>query len=307
MRTFRLRRFRDQEGQAFVLSFLFLTVLLGMSAAVLDVGAWYRAQRHLQASVDAAALAGAQALPDDPALANALANEYLDKNGGAATRAVSLTSLESSNDSVSVTATRQAPGFFSKVLGIHSVRVGAKARATGGSRPSEVTGVGPIAVDEKHPDLQCKPLPCFGHATTLDLKKTGPGAFRLVNIDGSHGGTGPPILADWIENGYSGWMPLDWYFSDPGAKFNSSQVKDALDSRLGDELLFPVYRGTRGGGANFEYEVIGWVGFVTTGYDIHGSKSQLFGYFTRVIWQGIQGQTGGSSVDFGVRSVSLSE
>jgi hypothetical protein len=39
-------------------------------------------------------------------------------------------------------------------------------------------------------------------------------------------------------------------------------VQDALDARLGHELLFPVYRGTRGGGANFEYEVIGWVGFV---------------------------------------------
>jgi hypothetical protein len=170
-----------------------------------------------------------------------------------------------------------------------------------------VTGVGPIAVDEKHPMLQCKPLPCFNEDTTLDLKKTGPGAFRLVNIDGSRGGTGPPILADWIENGYSGWMPLDWYYSDPGAKFNSSQVQSALDDRIGDELLFPVYRGIRGNGANFEYEVIGWVGFVVTSYDIHGSKSQLFGYFTRVIWHGIQGQTGGSSTDFGVRSVSLSE
>jgi hypothetical protein len=84
-------------------------------------------------------------------------------------------------------------------------------------------------------------------------------------------------------------------------------VRGALDARLGHELLFPVYRGTRGGGANFEYEVVGWVAFVTTSYDIHGSRSKLTGYFTRVIWQGIQGQTGGSSEDFGVRSVSLSE
>jgi hypothetical protein len=79
------------------------------------------------------------------------------------------------------------------------------------------------------------------------------------------------------------------------------------EDRARDHELSNEYRANIGGGANFEYEVIGWVGFVTTGYDIHGSKSQLFGYFTRVIWQGIQGQTGGSSVDFGVRSVSLSE
>jgi Flp pilus assembly protein TadG len=305
MRTPRQRR--DENGQAFVLSILFLAVLLAISAAVLDVGAWYRAHRHLQASVDAAALAGAQALPDDPSAAAALANEYLDKNGGATTRAVTIKSKEWTNDSVSVTASRQAPGIFAKVLGISTVKVSAKATATGGGRPSEVTGVGPIAVDEQHPMLQCSPMPCFDEPTELDLKKTGPGAFRLVNIDGSHGGTGPHILADWIERGYDGWMPLDWYYSDPGAKFNSSHVRDALDARIGDELLFPVYRGTRGGGANFEYEVIGWVGWVTTSYDIHGSKSKLFGHFTRVIWQGIQGHTGGSSEDFGVRSVSLSE
>jgi Flp pilus assembly protein TadG len=306
MRTPR-SRFRDERGQAFVLSILFLATLLAISAAVLDVGAWYRAHRHLQASVDAAALAGAQALPDDPALAAALADEYLDKNGGATTRTIGLKSVESASDSVTVTASRQAPGIFAKVLGIETVKVTAKATATGGLRPDEVTGVGPIAVDEQHPLLQCSPNPCFEEETTLDLKKTGPGAFRLVNIDGSHGGTGPHILADWIRQGYDGWMPLGWYYSDPGAKFNSSHVKDALDERLGDELLFPVYRGTRGGGANFEYEVVGWVGWVTTGYDIQGSKSKLNGHFTRVIWQGIQGKTGGSSEDFGVRSVSLSE
>jgi hypothetical protein len=155
--------------------------------------------------------------------------------------------------------------------------------------------------------LQCKPLPCFGEPTTLDLKKTGPGAFRLVNIDGSHGGTGPGTLEDWTENGYDGWMPLDWYYSDPGAKFNSSQMQDALNDRIGDELLFPVYRGTRGGGANFEYEVIGWVGFVMTGFDARGSNGELYGSFTRVILQGIQGHTRGDSTVFGVRSASFSE
>ena len=54
-------------------------------------------------------------------------------------------------------------------------------------------------------------------------------------------------------------MDLGWYYSDPGAKFNSSHVKNALDARIGDDLLFPVYRSVRGGGANFEYEVVAWV------------------------------------------------
>jgi hypothetical protein len=86
--------------------------------------------------------------------------------------------------------------------------------------------------------LQCQPSPCFGQPTSIDLKKTGPGAFRLLNLDGSRGGTSPGILADWIEQGYEGFMPLGWYYSDPGAKYNSSQVEGAFDDRIGGELLF---------------------------------------------------------------------
>ena len=193
----------------------------------------------------------------------------------------------SPSDTIRVHAQKPMPGFFAKAFGIDSVNVGANASARSGV-PSAAKWAAPIAVDELHPLLQCTPLPCFDQQTTLDLEKVGPGAFRLVNIDGSHGGTGPGILADWITRGYDGWMPLNWYFSDSGAKFNSSQVKGALDARIGDELLFPVYRDTRSNGANFEYEVVGWVGFHLTGYNIQGSKkNQLHGWFTRIIWEGI--------------------
>ena len=49
-----------QSGQALVLTVVMLVSLLGMAALVLDVGSWYRAKRNLQATADAAALAGAQ-------------------------------------------------------------------------------------------------------------------------------------------------------------------------------------------------------------------------------------------------------
>jgi hypothetical protein len=102
-------------------------------------------------------------------------------------------------------------------------------------------------------------------------------------------------------------MPLGWYYSDPGAKFNSSQVRNALDARLNSVLLFPVYRGTRGGGANFEYEVVGWAGYVVTSYEIQGSKNnKLFGYFTSVAWEGIASETA-ANPNFGAHTVSLVE
>ena len=54
----------NQKGQSMVVSVVFLTVLMGMAALVIDVGSWYRAHRAAQSTADASALAGAQALPD---------------------------------------------------------------------------------------------------------------------------------------------------------------------------------------------------------------------------------------------------
>jgi hypothetical protein len=294
-----------ESGQVVVLLLTFLVVLLGIAAAAIDVGSWYRADRALQSSVDASALAAAQALPDDPGGASALAAEYAAKNGGGL-ESLSVSTAVVSNDTVVLTGKRTAPGFFSKILGVDSVDVHARAAARAGTL-EEARWAAPFGVDEQHPMLQCEPTPCFEEETALDLDKVGPGAFRIINIDGSHGGTGPPILADWIVRGYEGYMPLGWYYSDPGTKFNSSHVKDALDARLGSEMLFPIYRDTRGSGAGFEYEVVGWAGYVITSYEIQGSKdNKLNGYFKSVVWEGIGSQSS-SAPSFGARAVSLVE
>ena len=72
-------RLRSTHGQATVLTVVFLTVLLGLAALVLDVGSWYRAKRDAQSTADAAALAGAQGLPDTTN-AKGLAQQYAGKN-----------------------------------------------------------------------------------------------------------------------------------------------------------------------------------------------------------------------------------
>ncbi len=301
-----MKRISNDRGQAAVITVMFLATLLGAVAMVLDVGSWFREQRDTQSDADAAALASAQALPDDVGTASALASQYLDKNVAGAGREISFSSTYSPNDTVTVKVNRDAPGIFSKLFGINSVNVHAIAKARVGN-PGEARYAAPIAVDVKHPMLQCKPLPCFGTATQLDLEKVGPGAFRLLNLDGSKGGTGGKIDAEWILRGYDGYMPLAWYGSDPGAAFNDSKFREALDIRRGDELLFPVYDSTKGGGANFEYRVIGWVGFVVTDYKkAKGNNWIVEGYFVRVIWEGIQ-STSGAAEDFGVRAIELVE
>jgi hypothetical protein len=296
----------SERAQSLVITLVFMTVLIGMAAAVLDVGSWYRADRKLQANADAAALAGAHELPESTSDAELAAMDYANRNdGGVASSGIKFRTTHVPNDTIEVTADRPAPGFFTKLFGFHSVDVRAKAVARAGA-PNKARWAAPIGVDVKHPLLQCKPLPCFQENTTLDLTKTGPGAFRLVNIDESRGGVGPQILADWIRRGFDGYMPLNWYFSDPGAKFNSSHITGALDDRIGTTLLFPIYEETRGGGANFEYFVIGWVGFRLDSYEARGNSGKLHGQFTSVIWEGIMNESAPEN-DFGVRSIGLVE
>ncbi len=295
---------RDERGQATVLTVVFLSVLLGMAALAIDVGTWYKQKRDMQVVADAAALAGAQALPEDPSTATSLAIQYASQNGLTLSSSdISFSDEITAHDTINVHASSSAAGVFAKLFGIDTVSVGAAASARS-DNVDQARYAAPIAVNLSHPDLSGSGCPCFNDPTTLDLTKTGPGAFRLINIDGSRGGTSPGTLADWMQNGLDAFMGLGWYYSDPGAKFNSSQMQDALDARTGSELLFPVYDDVQRQGANFQYHVVGWVGFYLTGYDARGSSGLLYGYFTRVIWQGLQGQTGGAS-DLGVRAVQL--
>jgi Flp pilus assembly protein TadG len=299
---------RSESGQAILVTVLFLTVILGAAALTLDVGVWYREHRQAQATADAAALAGAQALPADPTQAVALAQQYAVVNGGALPAGgVSVRSDYATNDTVVVKVSRTAPGFFSRLFSIDSATVHANAAARAGV-PLQARWAAPIVVNKLHPMLSGPGCPCFKVSTTLPLGKTGaPGAFGLVNLDrNANGAVGTPVFSDWIEHGYNDYLPLGGYHSEPGARFNSSLVRAALAARIGSELLFPVYDTLTGGGANATYNVIGWVAFHLDAFDSgHGNSQTLSGYFTRVIWDGIQGSTNGSLPDFGVHSVSL--
>jgi hypothetical protein len=289
--------------------------LLGAVAMTLDVGSWYREHRQAQTTADAAALAAAQFLPNSDT-ATTTAQDYADKNGGGidAVKGVTFDNYLQPNDTVTVHITRTAPGFFSKLFSIDSASVHAHAAARTGV-PIDVRWAAPISVNKLHPMLAGPGCPCFGpsNETTLPLGKTGaPGAFALVNLDDSSTGTiGASTLGQWISKGFDAYLPLGDYLSDPGAKWNDGPIQDALQLRYDTDLLFPVYDILTGSGANAEYHVIGWVGFRLLTDDAGSSLSgggvsgSITGYFTQVIWDGIQSARGSSSPDFGVHSIEL--
>lgn len=312
-----MTRIRNDRGQATVLTVIFLVALLGAVAMVLDVGSWFREQRASQSTADAVALAAAQALPDSTGDAGILAGEYLGKNGGGDYQ-ITFESRAVANDTVTVEVEREAPGVFAKLFGIDSVTVGAKATAQAGGLDA-ARWVAPIVVNIKHPDLNCggsasKPVPCFGKATELNLDKLhkpgsgdAAGSFGLINLDNSSGGNvGASTLASWMSRGFDQYMKIGAYDAAPSANFNNGQFKSALNLRLNDDLLFPIYKTISGSGSNAIYDVVGWVGFNVTDFDANGSDGKVYGSFTKVIWEGIQSQSG-NNLNFGTRTIALVE
>jgi Flp pilus assembly protein TadG len=302
---------RDERGQAIVLTVLSLVVLLGMAALVLDVGAWFHQKRQLQATADAAALAGAQLLPDDPGGASAQAVTYGTKNGGGVAGAdVTITSSRASNDTIAVKAKKTNNGIFSRIAGVMNVNIAATAKARVGA-PASALHVAPMVVYCGHSLIQncnnSSKQPKFFTNTDLNFDPMGaPGAFGMLNLDGSKGTVGSSKEAAWISTGFDKYLGLGKYKSDPGAKFSSQNVRSALDGRVGTVLLFPVFDTLTGTGQNAQYDIIGWIGFHLTSYDVHGNGATLHGYFTEYIAEGIQATSGqGSPLAYGVRTVQL--
>jgi putative Flp pilus-assembly TadE/G-like protein len=149
----RLRARGDgSSGQALVLIIVFLAALMGIAALVIDVGYAYYTHRSLQASADAAALAGAQELPD-PGRAQTVARQYSASTGAKNARG----NVPSVSTSVSTKCLASVPGCepvnavvvsetaevqtkFARVLGIDSFTVRARSTACSpcGVRPLDL-------------------------------------------------------------------------------------------------------------------------------------------------------------------------
>jgi Flp pilus assembly protein TadG len=142
---------RDENGQAIVLLTIVLVVLMGFSALVADVGYAYYVKRSMQASADAAALAGAQDLPNATQAvtsAKQYTGEAAAKNaadnvpGVSATVTTKCVSIAPCNpvNAIVVDQSTTVSTKFARVLGINtfSVHVRAIACSPCAARPLDV-------------------------------------------------------------------------------------------------------------------------------------------------------------------------
>jgi Flp pilus assembly protein TadG len=130
----------EEQGQAVVFVLLMLVAVIAVVGFVIDIGHAYQAQRSLQGAADAAALAGAQQLPD-PVMAQQTAQQF----GSTATGKNHITDVNVTEqvstscnatipgcapvNMVSVNEDATVPTFFSKIVGVDSFNVHVHAAA----------------------------------------------------------------------------------------------------------------------------------------------------------------------------------
>jgi Putative Flp pilus-assembly TadE/G-like len=319
-------RSRDEAGQVIVFVAFILTALVGMAALVVDVGSWYRADRHLQTAADAAALAGAQELPTKPSTAVTVAMEYgTVRNGrkpdGSAMDGLSVMPTIPQSDTIHVSATAKAPGFFARVISAAYNEVTVKAEAEAQVfAPEKLKNVAPIAVyKDMETDKPCTVLDptCFGMSVTLNFDEDAAfdptkSKFGLLDLD-RDGSAGAGDMKKWLENGYPDYLPINTDYPPANGEKNGIQselkaiAKQNADADEPDKrvLLLPVYDSAN---ASTGYHVIGWAAFVIDAVgNWNGHDHELTGHFVTFIATDVAagGTIPDPNLDFGVHVITL--
>jgi len=240
-------------GQVLALCAVFLVVLMGMAAAAIDVGSWYLARRQVQSAADSAALAGASqlAVSWSSAASTAAANYATNGKSGDSVTYQNTTTL-ASGDTVKVTAHRTAPGFFSRIFGIHSMNLTATASATIKSY-SKITSTGQVM-----PWAVMKDSWQLGSQYSLYTDNTSPnnGAVNLPVKDSSgtcSTTTGASDYNNAIVGPPTGLAACDVYVNEVltvKSGQNTGPTKQGIDSRITSwDPISSIVQFTSGGNA----------------------------------------------------------
>ena len=227
---------------------LIIPVLLGAIAFGTDVTVFYFNWMQLQKAADAAALAGANFLPDNPSTAQSTAIAYAQSNGIKAAEIIS-TTVAGNDLSISVTLQRTVPYYFARALGMTSGQVTTSASASPQYAPSTVnastSGQVPSGGDSNGANgsncssvAGCQLIPIGldsntvysdGESITLQQGQIGPGNWDLLAL----GGNGGANLRTNIANGFNSMVSVgDWVSTEPGKKVGpvDQGFQDRLDS-----------------------------------------------------------------------------
>lgn len=178
-RPHRTRRRDDAtSGQTLPIVCLFIVGLLVVAGAVIDLGNAYLQRQEVQRAADAAALAGAVAIPTGTY--QSAAQDMAAKNDKTGDQ---VSTSYNGTDTVTVTISRTASTSFLHLVGINSIPVSATASATIEAVGQIQGHVSPYAVTEQ--------AYANGNGTTLFVENA-PGAYGTIDLptsDNTSGGS----------------------------------------------------------------------------------------------------------------------
>lgn len=299
-----LKLLRDEKGSAIAVVALFMTVMIGFAALIVDVGNLYLNKIRLSNMVDAAALAGVQDLPDDPEMAVASAYSYAARNG-ISSDAVGVT-ISNNNTVVTVAATRPVPFFFAPIFAMTSSDVTARAAAKI-TVIKGTSGVVPFGIVRQE----------FVYGDPYILKE-GPGTEYRGNFAAlALGASGSPIYQNNIKYGYKETLRIGQMVpTEPGNM--SGPTAEGVDYRMaldpdatfetaekssGRIVIVPIIDSLAVSGRS-EVLIVGFAAFFLEGVGGRGSDNYVTGRFLQMV---VPGDISNDAVSYGLYSSTLIE
>ncbi len=244
----------EESGQVLVMTAIAMTLMIVMVGLVVDVGHAMLVQRQLQAGVDAAALAGAQHLPDAPT-AEAVAAQYSANPGsknavntvGNATTTAKVACLagvpgcnrrDGGVNGIVVTSQSKVPTWFGRIIGITTLTVNATATACS---PCSVKPLDIMIVLDRTGSM-CQFGPGQNDPNCTDLKNARAGVRSFVsNLDPSIDKVGLALFPPALDASFVSRCPAAGY--KPWAGTNNPNPPPAnLDGKeYGYDAWWPYY------------------------------------------------------------------
>lgn len=300
-----LKLLREEKGSAIAVVALFMTVMIGFAALIVDMGNLYLNKIRLVNMVDAAALAGVQDLPDDPEMAVASAYSYAAQNG-VDSDGVGVT-ISDGNRAVIVTATRTVPLFFAPIFNMTSSNVTARAKAKI-TVLSGTSGVVPFGIVRQE----------FIYGDPYTLKEGAGTGYRGNFAALALGASGSPIYQNNIKYGYKETLRIGQMVpTEPGNM--SGPTAEGVDYRMaldpdatfetaekssGRIVIVPIIDSLGVNGRSSEVLIVGFAAFFLEGVGGRGTDNYVTGRFLQMV---VPGDISNDAVNYGLYSSALIE
>lgn len=298
-----------------VITALALTVLVGMSALVIDIGLLFLTRTELARAADAAALAGASRVLEGDGVAKQEAVKYLKANG--MDDANPIIKVDNQERKVDIKLSKQVNFFFAPIFGKKSSAVSVRARAINASITG-VKGVVPVGLsEEQHQQITNDIRYILKWSSEQTTNEAGKGNFGV--LDFTSGGGGATDYQNYAAYGYQEFTRVGDLITAETGNMSGPTIKgfknridrcglqeqcnwDNYEVDCPRVITIPVYRVVSGSGSNLTYQIVGFASFWIEEVGNNGINSYVAGYFIR---RYLPGEVASGQVDYGLRSVKL--